>query len=37
VVMNLDNLSPPADAPAAPEPPAPPKTRSVTGKSANPK
>jgi lipopolysaccharide export system protein LptC len=37
VVMNLDNLSPAADPPAAPEPPAPPKTRSVTSKSANPK
>ena len=44
VVMNLDNLSPadvsgpPAEAPATPEEPAQPsKTRSIAGKSANPK
>ena len=41
VVMNLDNLgesSQPADASAAPAEPAPPaKTRSIAGKSANPK
>jgi lipopolysaccharide export system protein LptC len=44
VVMNLDNLSPadasgpPAEAPATPAEPAQPgKTRSIAGKSANPK
>jgi len=39
VVMNLDNLSPPDDAANAAPAPAPPptKTRSVSGKSANPK
>jgi lipopolysaccharide export system protein LptC len=43
VVMNLDNLSPAdasgpsANAPATPAEPAQPKTRSIAGKSANPK
>jgi lipopolysaccharide export system protein LptC len=39
VVMNLDNLSAAEEPPAPPVPPAPPpaKTRSISGKSANPK